>query len=308
MTEGVRFSDPDWTASGEPRASVPFTGLRTLWFNTGTLCNITCEGCYIESSPTNDRLAYLSLDEVCGILDEAARLHPELRCVAFTGGEPFMNRDLLAMLRLALATGYEVLVLTNAMRPMRRFEAGLLALRRDFPERLTVRVSLDHHRRECHESLRGPATWAPALDGLRWLAASGFRVAVAGRTLWDEDEASLRSGFAALFAEQGITLDANDPGDLVLFPEMEHRRIVPEITDACWGILGKHPDQVMCADQRMVIKRRGADRPALVSCTLLPYAPEFELGATLAEAARAIKLNHRFCAEFCVLGGGSCRS
>ena len=64
------FVDPVMTATGEPRALVKMTGLETLWFNTGTLCNIACDNCYIESSPENDRLEYLSLDDVAGYLDE----------------------------------------------------------------------------------------------------------------------------------------------------------------------------------------------------------------------------------------------
>ena len=56
----------------------------------------------------------------------------------------------------------------------------------------------------------------------------------------------------------------------------------------------------------MVIKRRGAERPAVLACTLLPYSPEFELGDTLAEAERPVTLNHPHCAKFCVLGGASC--
>ena len=64
------FVDPVTTATGEPRAIVKMTGLETLWFNTGTLCNIACDNCYIESSPENDRLEYLSLDDVAGYLDE----------------------------------------------------------------------------------------------------------------------------------------------------------------------------------------------------------------------------------------------
>ncbi|WP_428390367.1 radical SAM protein [Lichenicoccus sp.] len=302
------FSDPDRTATGETRATVPFAGLRTLWFNTGTLCNVTCAGCYIESSPTNDRLAYLGRDEVRTILDEAAAQHASLREVAFTGGEPFMNRDLPGMIRDALSAGYRVLVLTNAMRPMRRFEAELEALRADFPGRLTLRMSLDHYSADLHESLRGDGSWAAAIDGLRWLARAGFDLAIAGRTLWDEDEAALREGYGALFAELGLTLDPQDPAQLVLFPEMEQQRRVPEITEQCWGILGKQPGQMMCADQRMVVKRRGAEKPVVVSCTLLPYDAQFELGDTLAAAARTVKLNHRYCAEFCVLGGGSCRA
>ena len=301
-----RFSDMLVTASGERRASVSLEALRTLWFNTGTLCNVACAGCYIESSPSNDRLSYLSRSEAQAYLSEAAVLHPELEEIAFTGGEPFMNRALPLMMSDALEAGYRVLVLTNAMRPMQRVETALVQLQQNHGDRITMRVSLDHYLPERHEAVRGPGSWSPAVAGLRFLARHGFAIAVAGRTLWDEDEASLRAGYRVLFAELGINVDVSDPGRLVLFPEMDARPDVPEITESCWAILGKRAADMMCAGSRMVVKRRGAERPAVVSCTLLPYDEQFELGATLAEAGRAVHLNHRFCAEFCVLGGGSC--
>jgi len=93
---------------------------------------------------------------------------------------------------------------------------------------------------------------------------------------------------------------------LMLFPEMDAHRDVPEITTACWAILHKSPDDVMCASGRMVVKRRDAATPTVLACTLLAYEPQFELGRTLAEAARPVSLNHAFCASFCVLGGAAC--
>ena len=90
---------------------------------------------------------------------------------------------------------------------------------------------------------------------------------------------------------------------------------VSEISTACWNILGKRPRDMMCATSRMVVKRKGAARPTLVPCTLLPYETEFEMGATLTEMLSAdgpmfdkgaVKLCHPHCAKFCVLGGGSC--
>ena len=147
------------------------------------------------------------------------------------------------MLEAALGRGRRVLVLTNAMRPMRRHEALLLALRDAHGERLTLRVSLDHHTRAVHEAERGPGSWASALDGLRWLCANGLSVAVAGR-LGQGDEAAARAGYAALFAQAGIAVDAADPARLVLFPEMDARADVPEISTACWGILGRSPGDV----------------------------------------------------------------
>jgi uncharacterized Fe-S cluster-containing radical SAM superfamily protein len=301
-----KFQDPDITATGEPRASVRLDRLRTLWFNTGTLCNLTCVNCYIESSPTNDRLAYLTLGDVTRYLDEIRDDGWPVEEIGITGGEPFMNPDIVPIMATCLERGFRLLVLTNAMRPMMKLAAPLDALRIRHGERLGLRVSIDHYSQALHETERGKHSWGRAMLGLKWLAGRGFRIAIAGRTFWQEPEASLRAGYARLFAEHGIALDAHDPARLVLFPEMDMRADVPEITTACWGILRKDPNSLMCAASRMVVKRKGAAEPAVLPCTLLPYDPQFEFGPRLADARGPVKLNHPHCAKFCVLGGGSC--
>ena len=301
-----KFRDPDVTAGGEPRAQVALTHLETLWFNTGTLCNLTCANCYIESSPRNDRLAYLTAAEVSAFLDEIEREGLGTREIGFTGGEPLMNPDILDMLEDVLGRGFECLVLTNAMRPMMKRAGGLLRLRDAHGDRLAMRVSIDHYEPALHEEERGPRSWAPMVEGLRWLSDSGFQVTAAGRTLWGGGEDELRAGFARLFADLGVRIDAADPAQLVLFPEMDASVDVPEITTGCWEILGQSPGDIMCASSRMVVKRKGADAPAVLSCTLLPYDEAFEMGATLAEAWGPVKLNHPHCAKFCVLGGARC--
>ncbi|MHA1108368.1 MAG: radical SAM protein [Alphaproteobacteria bacterium] len=304
----TKFGDPHWTANGEPRARVALGALRTLWFNTGTLCNIECRICYILSSPSNDALAYLSHPEVETYLDEIAALGLPTREIGFTGGEPFMNPDLVAMAGTALERGLKVLILTNAMRPMMRpsVRKGLAGLAARFGQRLVLRVSLDHYTRRRHDAERGPGSFAVTLEGMHWLRDTGLRMAVAGRTLWGEDEAAARAGYGALFAAEGFAIDAANPAECVLFPEMDEGAPVPEITTACWGLLGKNPQSVMCASARMVVKRRGAARPAVLACTLLAHDPRFELGATLADSAGEVALNHPHCARFCVLGGASC--
>ncbi len=300
----AKFIDPAVTAGGDTRAHVVLQHLDTLWINTGTLCNLACKTCYIESSPTNDALVYLTLAEVDAFLDEAQGLGT--REIGFTGGEPFMNPDMPAMLRSALARGFDVLVLTNAMRPMRRFDAALDALRAELGAKLTMRVSLDHYTQALHEAERGANSWAKAIDGCRWLSDRGFRLAIAGRRLAREEEASARAGYAALFAEHGLQVDAFDRAALVLFPEMDATADVPEISEACWGLLGVSPAAMMCASSRMVVRRKGAPRAVVVACTLIPYDDRFALGETLAGAAGAVSLNHPHCARFCVLGGASC--
>lgn len=301
-----KFQDPRWTAKGERRARVALDRLRTLWLNTGTLCNLTCANCYIESSPRNDRLAYLTAAEVRSFLAEIEALGLGTEEIGITGGEPFMNPELVEIVRDCLSRGLRVLLLTNAMKPMTKQAAAFAALQPLAGARLVVRVSLDHYGPAVHEAERGPRSWAPAIAGLQWLVAQGFRVDVAGRFLSGESEAQLRAGFARLFGELALPLDAQDPAQLVLFPEMDAGAEVPEITEACWGILGKQPDSVMCASSRMVVKRKGAARPSVVACTLLPYDPGFDLGESLAEALGAVPLNHPHCARFCVLGGASC--
>ncbi|MFQ5567876.1 MAG: radical SAM protein [Paracoccaceae bacterium] len=306
----AKFADPDWTATGEARARVALGALETLWFNTGTLCNIECRNCYIHSSPTNDALVYLTRAEVETYLDEIAALGLPTSEIGFTGGEPFMNPDIVAMAEAALGRGHRVLILTNAMRPMMRpsVRRGLAGLAAQFGGRLVLRVSLDHYTARRHDAERGPGGFETTLEGMRWLRDAGIRMAVAGRTIWGENEAAARAGYAALFAAEGFAVDAASPADCVLFPEMDEGADVPEITTACWGLLGKRPDSVMCASARMVVKRRGAARPAVLACTLLAHDRQFELGATLAEAAGEVALNHPHCAKFCVLGGASCSS
>src|SRR6516225_7770875 len=100
------FADPIWTARGERRAVVPLKRLETVWFNTGTLCNIDCTNCYIESSPRNDRLAYLTLADVVPFLDEIAMLPQPVSLIGFTGGEPFMNPEFIAILEETLRRGF----------------------------------------------------------------------------------------------------------------------------------------------------------------------------------------------------------
>jgi len=303
-----KFRDPLVTAKGEERAWVSYSKTKTLWFNTGTLCNIACANCYIESSPRNDRLVYLSLADVEPFLDEldAARENPIE--IGFTGGEPFMAPDMLDILRAVLSRGHSVLMLTNAMQPMMRprVKGGLIALREEFGARLTMRVSLDHFSDKRHDLERGAGAFASAIRGLQWLSENHFHLALAGRTIWGERDEVARQGYADLIAAEGLAIDPSDSKQLVLFPEMRPGDDPPEITTKCWGLLGIDPSELMCASQRMVVKRKGAAKASVLACTLLPYDERFELGQTLAEARQSVPLNHVYCAQFCVLGGGSC--
>ncbi len=304
--DSKKFQNPDLTADGDARAHVDYRALDTLWFNTGSLCNLTCTNCYIESSPTNDRLAYLGTSDIVSFLDEIDAKELPTREIGLTGGEPFMNPSTVEIMDLILGRGFELLVLSNGMRPMMKVADDVAALNAAFPDKLTIRVSLDHYRQAEHDSIRGEHAWARTFPGVKWIIENKIKLTIAGRTQWDEDEASLRRGFKELFASLGLPVDAADPAALVLFPEMDETQDVPEITTACWGLLSVDPARMMCATSRMVVKRKGAEEAVVLPCTLLPYDPQFEMGTSLEAASAPVSLNHPHCARFCVLGGGSC--
>lgn len=303
-----KFSDPNWTAKGEKRAFVTLQGVKTLWFNTGTLCNIECANCYIESSPKNDRLSYITCAEVIDYLDQIITRDWPTKEIAFTGGEPFMNPEIIKIIRACLTRGYNVLVLTNAMQPMMRktIQSELLKLRSEFGKNLTLRISLDHFKSKIHDQERGKGSYDITLNGMKWLRDNDFKIALAGRSDFTDNTQNSRDGYHALYTANNFLIDAYDPVQTILFPEMDKNIETPEITTSCWSILNKSPNDIMCATSRMIVKRKGEKKPVILACTLLPYTPEFELGSDLIDAEKTIKLNHPHCSKFCVLGGASC--
>ena len=308
LINSEKFQDPILTAKGEKRASVYFKTLQTLWFNTGSLCNIECANCYIESSPTADHFVYLAPDDMGPYLDEIDTLGYGRIEIAFTGGEPYMNPHILRLSEMALERGHDLLVLTNAMKPMMRprIMKGLEALHDAYPGKITLRVSLDHFSAAEHDKERGEGSFNIALKGMDWIASKGIPMHIAGRAMFSESDMDARAGYESLIKAQSWSIDAHDPAQTLLFPEMDARIDVPEITTDCWNILDVHPESMMCATSRMVVRRKGAGKAAVLACTLLWDDPQFELGDTFKGSRKPVKLNHPHCAKFCVLGGASC--
>jgi len=302
-TVNKKFSNTSVTADGSDRAFVEAKKLKTLWFNTGTLCNIECKNCYIESSPINDRLVYLTFDEVKKFIDESIEYRLGTEEIGITGGEPFMNKDIIKIIDYSLSKNFKTLVLSNAMKPMINKKEELLKLRN---ENLIIRVSIDHYTEEKHDLIRGAGAYKAMLEGLKWLNQNNFRYALATRLLWNESEAELRVNFRKFIEDNDLKLDANSKSELVTFTEMDEKQDTPEITTACWGILNKKPEDVMCSSSRMIVKKKNKITPTVIACTLLPYDENFDMGETLTNSMKKIYLNHKHCSKFCVLGGSSC--
>ncbi|MBA4143913.1 MAG: radical SAM protein [Nitrosospira sp.] len=289
------------TPGGEPRGFIQPHALDELWFHTGTACNLACPFCLEGSKPGDDRLQLLRFDEAVPFVDESLGLG--VKRFSFTGGEPFINKDIIRILDYALRWR-PCLVLTNATEPLIRRLKQLKPLReRPFP--LNFRVSLDYPDAARHDAGRGEGMFARALEGLRRLHDMGFQISVANQLMPDVMPQTVAACFAEIFRAAGL------PEDLprTEFPEFHHpgaRVDSPQITQRC--MVDFHTEEsrrsFMCAFSKMVAKSGG--RVNVYACTLVDDDPDYILGQTLTEALQvAVSMKHHRCYS-CFHYGASC--
>ncbi|HEV8632091.1 MAG TPA: methyltransferase domain-containing protein, partial [Thermoanaerobaculia bacterium] len=165
----------------EPAAREPYPGrlalvqpegLRELWIQVNNACNLSCSHCLVSSGPGG--IPGLPAETLVRLVDRAAALGLERLYV--TGGEPFLRRDLVALLHHATAQlGLEAIVLTNATVWSDRIREELRCLDRGL---VKLQVSIDGARPESNDAVRGAGTFEKALAGAAELAAMGFEVAL----------------------------------------------------------------------------------------------------------------------------------
>jgi MoaA/NifB/PqqE/SkfB family radical SAM enzyme/SAM-dependent methyltransferase len=154
------------------RAVVAPQGLRELWVQINNACNLSCTHCLVSSGPGKE--PGLPLERLVGIVDRAVQLG--LERLYITGGEPFVRRDIFALLRHATeGRGLEVILLTNATVFQGRMRTELGGLDR---VRVRFQVSVDGASSVTNDALRGPGSFTKALDGARLLADLGYEVAL----------------------------------------------------------------------------------------------------------------------------------
>jgi molybdenum cofactor biosynthesis enzyme MoaA len=275
--------------------------LDELWLHTGTACNLDCPFCLEGSRPGDDRLQRLGFAEARRIIDEAVTLG--VRQLSFTGGEPFVVKDIVAILEYA-ARFAPVLVLTNGTAPVvRRLWQIKRLVGTAYPVRF--RVSIDHPEESRHDAGRGAGNFRLALQGLKALQDLGFQVSVARQLDPERDQTAIETAFRALFAAHGLPSDLR----LVAFPDFGipgAQREVPVITEDC---MTRHQTEdsrrkFMCAFSKMVVKQGG--RMRIYPCTLVDDDPAFDQGEHLADAVAArVPLVHHRCYS-CFRYGSSC--
>ncbi|MFQ5734554.1 MAG: radical SAM protein, partial [Planctomycetaceae bacterium] len=269
---------------------VELTSLDELWFQvSGTLCNLTCNHCFISCSPHNDSFGYLSLETVERMLAESVAWG--VREYYFTGGEPFLNRDILPILERTLDYG-PATVLTNGTVLKPEWLERLRAAEELGPFSLEFRVSIDGPSPEVNDPVRGVGTFDRAMTGVGLLVEHGFLPIITMTRVWDEaDEQAILGEFRETLKKHGYTRPR-----LKVLPKLqigaeEKRaggydrldRITPAMMD------GYDAGQLICSHSRVVTDR------GIYVCPILLDSPDARMGETLEQSAADYPLKHGAC-------------
>lgn len=298
-----RQDDHNWrlTSKGDKRGYIQPQGLHELWLHTGTACNLRCPFCFEDCAPGNTRLQALTLNDARPFIDEAVDLG--VNKFSFTGGEPFVNRELPAMLDYALDFR-PCLVLTNGTEPLAQRLDELVRMGAK-PNALSFRVSLDHPDPRQHDAARGTGRFQQALDNLARLHRFGFGVSIARLMCAGEDSKAIDQAYIPYFHKSGLPLDLT----IIKFPDFHKpgaSKQVPEITEDCMTrhLSAHQRDGFMCNFSKMIVKQDG--RCGVYACTLVDDDGDYQLGTTLRQAMpERVMLKHHRCFA-CFACGSSC--
>ncbi|MGI9277626.1 MAG: radical SAM protein [Endozoicomonas sp.] len=299
----MRQKSQDWylTPEGQPRGYIKPHQLKELWFHTGTRCNLTCDFCLEGSSPANTRLDSLTLEDAKPYIDEALELGVEQ--FSFTGGEPFVIKDIISILDYA-SRHRPCLVLTNGTTPMIKRLDDLVKLQKN-PHPISLRVSIDHPSQGSHDSGRGEGSFAMALAGLKLLHKNGFHVSVARHMEKDENRQAVEREFGNLFELNGLPVNLKQ----VAFPDFLTPGSLPDVPNVSTDCMTRYQTEdsrreFMCAFSKMMVKHEG--RMRVYACTLVDDDTEYDLGDNLRESlSETISMKHHRCYS-CFAFGSSC--
>jgi len=324
---GIALTGPQGEQRGfvDPKLRGGMPVLEDLWVMQGSLCDLKCKHCYTASSPANDSLEQICFDELRPHLDDARRFG--VQKIYFTGGEPFVNADVLrgrTMTNLQFLASLEYAlsiapteILTNGRHYIHNHFDELRKLFSRYGQRLRLRITLESFIAADHDAIRGRGTFEQTVNTVCELAAMGFVPVVNAERpfLSVASDEAVRNGFLELFATRGVEVEINLIENIM---EMGHqadrlkkagRRLSPEvfITTNCFGILNKPADSLMCHYSRCLQKIAGRIR--YYPCPVIYQDERFDLGGTLEASFQRIYLGHKNCYDYCMKGrGATCRT
>ncbi len=297
------ISTYDWTHTrdGAPRGYIEPAELKELWFHTGTACNLACPFCLEGSKPGDDRLGRIVLEDIKNYVDEAVELG--VNQFSFTGGEPFVVKDLGRILAYA-SEQRPCLVLTNGTDAVLNRRSMLETLI-DSKHPISFRVSIDYADAKAHDAGRGEGNFDLAWQGLAMLNELGFQVSVARQAGKDENKEQVDVTYRELFEQHGLDVNTT----IVAFPDFLtpfSSADVPEISETCMTKYqtAQQRANYMCAFSKMIVKEQGKMR--VYACTLVDDDPRYGFEGSLRESLeQRVLLGHHRCFS-CFSCGASC--
>ena len=282
-------------------STVQLRALDQLWFQVaGTVCNLRCSHCFISCSPENHSFWFMTRDEVKSALDASVRLG--VKEYYFTGGEPFMNRDILGILGDALALG-PTTVLTNAtLLPSRTVDA-LAEMASSSPYTLELRVSIDGVTAEMNDAIRGRGSFERAVQAVGRLAAAGFLPIITTMQTWpDHETEAILADFRRLLGDAGY-----DRSRLKILPPLrigaeavrgrgydEHERVTHEM-------MREYPAELLLCSSARLVTASG-----VWACPILLDYDSGRLGDTVEEAAEMPAVLAEQACYTCWVNGAIC--
>lgn len=281
--------------------------LDDVWFMVGSRCNLTCTHCYVASSPTNDALQQMTLEDIEPKLTEAKELG--VSRIYFTGGEPFICQDIIKMIVASLKVA-DVTVLTNATFPIERFIPQFKELAEQNTNKLSFRVSLDHYDREKHDAIRGEGMFSRTVMNVKKLCAAGFKPIITATAVVYEgsditsEEAEKK--FIELFKADGSDVDVKIlPYNLEMGANLDRiEKQTPDVFISEDCMKSRKPSDFQCHNGRTLQKIDGEMK--VYPCPIIYNDKNYEMGKQIRDSLGKVYLSHKACFDFCYKGGGSC--
>ncbi|MEX1123355.1 MAG: radical SAM protein [Balneolales bacterium] len=280
--------------------SLELESLDYLWFQVaGTLCNLMCKHCFISASPTNDAFGLLSLEAVQEKLEESVQYG--VKEYYFTGGEPFINEDMIPILRSAMCYGPST-VLTNAIPITQDMAFEMAEIEQESIYSLEFRVSLDGFNAEMNDAIRGKHTFRRTIEAIQRLVKAGFLPIITTVMTWPEHKhEEVMAGFLKTLKDVGYTRPRLKMLPMIKLGGEEQRTggytDTEEVTNDMMA--GFDTTQLICSNSRVI-----SDKGVHV-CPILLNAEDSLLGGTLEEGIKPYKLKHKACYT-CYMNGAIC--
>ncbi len=287
--------------------------LDDLWFFVGSRCNLQCKHCYVASSPTNDLLQQMTVEDIKPFLEEAKGFG--VKDIYFTGGEPFINEQIMQMIVLSLQYG-NVTILTNATLPITRFIPQLKELQKRSTNTLSLRISIDHYKAKQHNAIRGEGMFQNTLRNAKLLSDAGFKpIITATAVVYEHNPGNLtpdqiKQEFQNVFAENGVDVDVKllpfnlEMGANIDRMKQQGKQQAPyvRISEDC---MSRVPiENFQCHNGRTIEKING--KMVVYPCPIIYNNPQFELATNLHDSFKDVHVTHKACFDFCYKAGGTC--